>query len=332
MGGNVIEHDDSENGATIKIGDSGSRLPIKVYQDLYHQITGRTERITKVYWENLLIELSEIEQLNFKIEQLCDVHHVVAKNITITVFYERDRKEVFTSFERFLTYNANTPSPTLNILLKYNFSIIPGGLERPQEYVVSIRLSSRIAIGRQLREEAPPYVRVPSFFRFASISAAEASIDYVDYVIARGFREAVDEWVKGCKATHPMRGLRYLQRYSYLIPNVIKILCVGIITWFALKEISTFPADTGSALWARFFLIYASGSFILIMLAGYVGELIEEAIDTYPVLSYLKLNRGDNNLIEEFNSSKKKAFYRSVFAGAITVLLGIISSKLALLV
>ena len=127
----IIEHSDTGNGNTVRVGEAYTPVSLKVYQDIYHQVTGRTEQIRKRYNENLLLEFSEIEQLHHKVLQLCDVHRIVARNETVSVFHEKERKEQFTSFERFRAYNANTSSPTVSVVLKYNFSIIPAGIERP---------------------------------------------------------------------------------------------------------------------------------------------------------------------------------------------------------
>ena len=41
----IIEHDDSGNGEdrVVEVGQSNVPVPFKLYQDVYHQITGRTE-------------------------------------------------------------------------------------------------------------------------------------------------------------------------------------------------------------------------------------------------------------------------------------------------
>lgn len=45
--GELIEHSEGENNSFIKINNSTSVISIKEYQNIYHQITGRTEKITK---------------------------------------------------------------------------------------------------------------------------------------------------------------------------------------------------------------------------------------------------------------------------------------------
>lgn len=224
----IIEHNDSEQGDVVRVGESQSPVSLKTYQAIYHQITGRTEQVRKRYSENLLIDFSELKQLHHKVMQLCDVHHVIARNETISVFHEKERKEQFTSFERFEAYNSSTTSPTVNIVLKYNFSLTPAGVKRAQEYVVTIRLTSRVAAIKQLENEAPPYMR-GRFFGLMVGNTAEVTVDYVDYVIARGFLEAFDEWVGGCKTAPKNRCLHFLRLHSHHIPEAAQLLIAGLL-------------------------------------------------------------------------------------------------------
>ncbi|MBK1672190.1 hypothetical protein CKO35_02515 [Ectothiorhodospira shaposhnikovii] len=196
--GTVIGHGNTGNSPLVSVGEGDSQVSLKVYQDIYHQVTGRTEQIVKRHSDNLLVEFSEVQQLHYKIMQLCDVHKIIASNESIAVFHSKERKEQFTSFERFKAYNSGTSSPTVSVVLKYNFSIIPAGLERPQEYVVTIRLTSRVAMLAELTAEAPPFIP-RRFFGYAAGNTAEITVEYADYTVARGFLEAFDEWVVGCR-------------------------------------------------------------------------------------------------------------------------------------
>jgi hypothetical protein len=328
--GEFIEHSGNgdANVELVRIGESGSPVSLKVYQDIYHQVTGRTEQIRKRYSDNLLAEFAEIEQLHFKVQQLCDVHKIVACNEVISVFHEKERKEQFTSFERFRAYNANAASPTVSLVLKYNFSLIPAGLERPQEYAVSIRLTSRVAMLRQIEDEAPSFV----FGRLAgyvALNTAEITIDYADYVVARGFLEAFEEWIRGCRKSPPLTVLGPMRRWSGHVPGAAKLVAGVLISWFAFQSVPTyFSLSTQPDMWARFLVVYAAGALILVPLMGAMGSLMEEAIDSYPVLSYMKLNRGDANLIDEFDSRKRLVLFKFVASSVFAVALGIISSRL----
>lgn len=326
----IIEHADAGNGNghVIRVGESQSQVSLKVYQDIYHQVTGRTEQVRKRYSENLLVDFSELEQLNHKVLQLCDVHNVIAKNESVSVFHEKERKEQFTSFERFRAYNANTVSPTVSVVLRYNFSIVPAGRERPQEYVVNIRLNSRVATIKQMENDAPPFLR-GRFFGFMAGLTAEVTIDYADYVVARGFLEAFDEWVAGCKMTPSSKSLQLMRRHSHRVPEVAQLLVAATVVYFGLQSVPQYFNDqTTPAIWARFLIIFSGGSYILITLVSKTAELVEEAIDTFPEMAYLKLNKGDEKLIDEAQSAKPRAWLRGGIGAIGSIVLGIISAKL----
>ena len=51
----LIEHSDLGDERVLRVGQSQERVSIKVYQDIYHQITGRTEEIRKRYTDNILV-------------------------------------------------------------------------------------------------------------------------------------------------------------------------------------------------------------------------------------------------------------------------------------
>ena len=238
----VIEHEGNGTPEIIHINETGHSVSLKDYQAIYNQVTGRTEQIRKRYNDLLLVDFSEIKQLHIKITQLCDVHQVVAQNLTLSVFHEQERKEQFTSFERFETYNSNTTKPTVSLLLKYNFSIVPAGVKKAQEYTISIRLTSRITLSHQMEEESPPFMR-SHLIKFITEPIAEITIDYVDYVIARGFVESFEEWVRGCKSTPKSKYLEVAQEHSHLIPRVLKIIGVIFISYLAFIELPNYTND-----------------------------------------------------------------------------------------
>jgi hypothetical protein len=325
----VIEHNDAGNDRTVRVGPSQVPVSIKVYQDIYHQVTGRTEQIRKRYSENLLIEFGELEQLHHKLMQLCDVHAVVASNQTISVFYEKDRKDQFTSFDRFRNYNVSSASPTVNVVFRYSFSIVPSGIDKPQEYTITVRLTSRVAAAKQMEAEAPPFMRGRFFGLFAS-NVAEITVDYADYVIARGFLEAFDEWIKGCKSIPRSKVLDFARRYSHRIPDAVQILLAVIVTAFGIRAIPALLRDPNplAEIIPKFVVVYVGGFYILVHIGKILGEIIEQNIDVFPELSYLKLNKGDAKLVSEASSAKPLVIVRLVLAALGTIILGIISARL----
>jgi len=327
--GQLIEHSDETDPQVVRVGDRESKVSIKVYQDIYHQITGRTEQVRKRYSNSLLIEFSDIEQLHYKIMQLCDIHKVIASNEVVSIFHEQERKEQFTSFDRFRAYNSNASSPSLNVVLKYNFSIIPAGIERPQEYVVTIKLISRVAMLQQIEADLPSFV-TRRLVGFGSSITAEITVDYADYIIARGFLSAFEEWINGCKSTPESAWLIAVKKWSYLLPNTISTLISILIIYFALASVPDyFGGSSDLTMHSRFFIVFSGGFFIVVSLMRSVGRLIEESIDSYLDLSYLKLNKGDVKLIDDFGGRQRRILWKFIGGCLLSVLLGFTASQLA---
>jgi hypothetical protein len=324
----IIEHSEDERpekAPMVRVGEGDARLPVKVYQAVYHQVTGRTEQIRKRYTESILVDFTDIEQLHFKISQLCDVHNIIAKNAIISIFHAKERKEQFTSFERLKIYNANSVSPTVSVVIKYNFSIIPAGLDQPQEYVVNVRLASRVAMFSD-DEDVAPFAQ--GLWRYVG-NTTEVTIDYVDYVIARGFLEAFDEWMRGCKSTPRPRWLAFAHRSSHLTPNTLKILMGLLIICVALRAVPAFFAhDASPALWARFAIFFGGGLYVLSELAHSVGGTLENAIDGYTTLSYIRLNKGDVKLIEDFLRKRRGVVWKFVVGCLWTIALGVLAIRI----
>lgn len=330
--GELVEQSDNDNNAVVRVGEGHSEVSLKAYQDIYHQVTGRTEQIRQRYTDNLLIDFSELEQLQHKILQLCEVHNVVAQNQSISVFHDKERKEQFTSFERFRLYNSNASSPTISVVFKYNFSIIPANLSRPQEYVVTATLTSKVASLRRLQEDLPAYMQ-GSIFSLVAGNAAEITIDYADYVIARGYIEAFGEWVAGCKSTPKSKLLKVLRRHSHRIPTGVRLIVAILILAYALKAVPQFfHPSPPPEIWARFIIIYTGGAYILLMLARIIAEVVENAIDRFPELSYLNLNKGDEKLIQHAQSNKPRVLWRFAVGVIGAIIIGILTSKLEKLV
>jgi hypothetical protein len=328
----IIEQSNDGSTSILEADDGHPQVSLKDYQNIYHQITGRTEKIRQKYSKNLLIEFSEIEQLHFKIMQLCDVHHVIAHNEVISVFHAKERKEQFTSFDRFIAYNSSTTRPTVNIILRYNFSISLSSSTRPQEYIVNINLTSRVALLNQLESEMPSFMR-GRFFSLSAGNVAEISVEYADYVVARSFLESFDEWVDGCNATPENKILGAIQQKSHHFPKLLQLALAFLFIYFCINSIPDFFQEgSPPEVWARFLAIFGGGFYIVTTIAQSVGQMLEQAIDSIYELSYLKINKGDEKLINEFSTKSRVSLYKFFIGCLVTISLGIISSKLAALV
>ena len=69
--------------------------------------------------------------------------------------------------------------------------------------------------------------------------------------------------------------------------------------------------------------------FFLLKASSFIGSLIERYIDSFYQDSYLNLTRGDEKLVKRSISRKRNIVMKIIFNVLLTIVLGIISSKLA---
>jgi len=143
----IIENFESEpssheTGDVAISGENGNSqlVSMQLVQDVYNEITGKTEEITKGYKPDYIIKIEDISQLNTKITQLYEQYYIQSSNCSVTIYYEEDQKQVYTSFERFMLYDSSQLSPTESILLTYEFMIVLPKTKRVQTYSLSVRI------------------------------------------------------------------------------------------------------------------------------------------------------------------------------------------------
>ncbi|WP_162626338.1 hypothetical protein [Aeromonas salmonicida] len=180
--------------------------------------------------------------------------------------------------------------------------------------------------------EAPPFMR-GNIINFMSETTAEISIEYADYVIARGFIEAFDEWMKGCDKEQKNSTLKFARKWSHLCSGFFQFIIALLIIYYAYTSIPNyFSSNLHPETIARFIVTYIGALVLMVPIAGATGDIVERAIDTYPILSYLKLNKGDERLISEFSGSRIGTTIAFLFGIIMAIVIGIISSKLEKLI
>lgn len=326
----IIDNPDEEQnikGAVSTTRDLDQSL--KIYQEIYQHITGRSEKITQSCSDNLVIDLDEVKSIHNKINQLCNVHRVVSRNEHVTVFHTKERKEQFTAFHQFELYSSATTSPTTIVILKYNFAILPSGSRTPNNYIITVKLTSKIAMQQQMEDEAPPFIR-GRLITFMVSDAAEISVEYADYVVARGFIEAFNEWTNGCQRSTTGNSVpQYLQLISHHIPITLKCIFAIIILAIAYFGVGDYlKIETPYETKAQFFILFFSCFFVIPEAARILGSRIERAIDNYVPPSYLLLNKGDERLLNQYNRRNKKNIRSAIIYAVTTIVLGIIASRI----
>ena len=212
-----ITHDQDSEGV-VTIGEN-QKISMKSLQNIYYELTGKTERISKSFRNNICAGLEDLIQLNEKIQQLLEQYNVVANNCAVTVFYVDDTKSQFSSFDRFKVIDTSSMSTVENVKIEYNILILLPSLKKPQSYVIEVNIHSRAALHRRADTNFTLPKRI--VLSFAN-NTGFVNVDYVDYTVARSFMIAIDHWYDSLPQTKSIPGLSIIKNNSEHAPFFFK--------------------------------------------------------------------------------------------------------------
>lgn len=320
---------DDASGDLAVIGEgptNESAVSIQVLQNIYHELTGKTESVSKSYADPFRIRLGDFEQLNHRVLQCCEQYAVKALNCSAKVFYANDTQETFSSFERFRHFNAGSASPVESVLVTYNFMIILPKTQKVQSYTLSVRVASPISVSKKFRDSMP--FDLPKIIKAMGQRTAIVTVNYVDYVVARTLLDTADVWLQTVERAQPSPAWQWIVARSHGVPvlsRYIAFSAAAFALWFALPLLV--PPDGSAQQLARFMLGGAVALGAAYKLAHHIGLSAERSLDRWSALAYVELTAGDKRLVEEATSGNR----RSVTAAAVKALLSLlvaVASKL----
>ncbi|MGZ5789968.1 MAG: hypothetical protein ACXWJF_11005 [Burkholderiaceae bacterium] len=121
-------------------------------QGIYHELTGKTEQVSKSYTQPFKVIHSDLEQLHSRIQQALEQYNVKAETHQFNIFYQNDTQDRFSSFEKFRSFNAGSSSAVESVLFSYDFMVILPKTNQPQGYTLTVRIASPISIEKKCEE------------------------------------------------------------------------------------------------------------------------------------------------------------------------------------
>ncbi|HEV8552671.1 MAG TPA: hypothetical protein VGR65_04690 [Casimicrobiaceae bacterium] len=305
-----------------------TRVSFQVLQSIYHELTGKTEEISRYYGDPFKVTLPELQDLDHKLHQCCEQFNVKAETTEIRVYYLNDTQQRFSSFDRFSLLHAGSSSCVESVLLKYNFLIFLPKTNQPQSYTVSVRVASRIALEKKMSEDN---YNIPKLFRMmGGDRTVAANVEYIDYMVARTFLELVDDWSKSIPRSHDPKIMRYLRKHSHTIPRITRYFVGAFVAYLILRAIPAIlePASSPATL-ATFFFASFFGLFAAFELARLLGGAAERAIDNWSALSYVQLTGADKQLIDTASRANKWTIARAVLNIVGSILVAVFAKIIA---
>ena len=303
-----------------------NRMPvsIQVLQNIYHELTGKAEEVSKSYEDALHVAFNDFKQLHLRIRQTCEQYNICSANCSVTVFYINDTKDTYSSFERFEAFNAGSSSSVESVLLNYNFLIILPKIAQPQSYTISVRIASPVAIQRKMNENM---FEVPKVFKLmGGPKTAVVNIKYIDYAVARTLLNTIDEWFSALPRSKSGAIWMFIRKHTDWLPLITRYLTGLVVGSTAVVIAPHFLRPTSTPLeLAQFLLNALLCIFAAYKLAQHLGNAAEDSIDNWVDLSYVSLTDGDKREIELAKERNRGA----LVWGGLKLLGGLLVSVLA---
>jgi hypothetical protein len=318
MNNEILNPGVPNDGETVDLG-GGQVVSMKAVQQIYSEITGRTESLERTYKNHHSIGFDDLCQLDAKITQLQEQYNIVSKNCSVTLFHLDDQKQTFSSFERFKLFDRTTLSPVENVRLEYNFLIVLPQMRKPQSYEVEINVHSRAAMVKRANGDVG--MRNTMFYEFFSPNTAHLEIEYVDYTVARNFQGAIDGWFKALPEQEsgwlltPLKKLTGYYIFAFRMTLVTAFL-VSCYAYFSDALARLAPSDV---VFYRAAVVTFGGMLLMSIVSGKLGSVAADAIKRVQCKSYVNLTRGDEIAFKSMSASNRRSWLKAIASVVIAI-------------
>ncbi|MDE1715533.1 hypothetical protein PWG14_24015 [Chromobacterium amazonense] len=319
MSKDILDPSIPNDGNSVDLG-GGQIVSMKAVQQIYSEITGRTESLERSYKFNHSIGFDDLCQLDAKVTQLLEQYNIVSRNCSVTLFHLDDQKQTFSSFERFKLFDRTTLSPVENVRIEYNFLIILPQMRRPQSYKIEVNIHSRAAMVK--RANGDTGMRNTIFYEFFSPNTAHLEIEYVDYTVARNFQGAIDGWFKALPEQDTGWLLTPLKKLTGYYVFAFRFT---LVTAFLYSCYAHFSETLGNVRASQVALFQAAtvtfgGMLLMSILSGKFGSVAAEAVKRVQCKSYVNLTRGDEIAFKGMNASNRLSWLKA--SGSLVLAVG----------
>jgi len=253
-------------GAANSNGFSLENLPAAARQAIYHHVTGKTETLSQHFKKNVIITANDFDHLHGMLcDQLGTLHKEYGPTTTVEVKLADSRNMTHSSWEHYKKVSTITTEVTSEIILKMEFVLNIQDTPGPQRCVVSVGCDSALPllVNKDDAENVPL-----SFWHFISEDwqTVTVTIDFVDFMVARGFASIVDAWFKTLKptpaASNNKKKLENYRLLSNLSGQVGRLGMAAFLATFALIkgdqinfQNSFYAVAAGMTLWSLYLMV-----------------------------------------------------------------------------
>jgi hypothetical protein len=305
-------------------------VPVSVMQALYHEITGKTENLIKLFSGSRVVRKSDIEQLCIKFRQISEQFHIVGAGGKFTVHHNDGMVNSFSSLQKFLEYDENYPTAIESVVVEFSVLIKNPINNRHYEYKIELTCRSIDMLDKALQ-------RAQFYEEFWEENSIYVKIEYVDYVVARTFMSAVEEWEKGLEKVKTSPVLAHLKRVSFPVrPFSPYDRVIGIVSRisaiFACFQLMDRMVDFSNLRSLTvFFLVCCSIYILTSWSSGAISDALTDQIRRYKNPNFVIMNRGDKINFDAYLKGNKSIITKSfiyILELTIIIIINVLSNKI----
>lgn len=308
---------------------TGAATSLQVVQDIYNDLTGKTEASSRLFFDAHVASLSDLENLHAVVEQSLEQYNFTVSNCSVTVKFCDGKSENFSGFAKFKRFGTSRSLPTVEVEFEYDFLIILPKTSEAKPYKMVVGLRSGIGVIERFKHTNATETEKSMYFELQS-GTARFEIHYVDLAVARSLEAVVEEWYRGLKKA-PLRKLTALMKsVSRAIPSVIRSLVAAAALWVSfamLHETVIYNMDLFRALLVSAAATGISLSFS-VPISGYIARVIERSRPS----SAIMISKADSELYEVTKNSTGIAVVKAIASGLGAILLGLVSAYIGALI
>lgn len=172
---------------------SEKNIPFSAYQAIYHKITKRVEKLRKSYKEAYTISISDIQNLDQRLNQLISQYTIAGKRCEITHSTKDGDASIYSSVQKFTLANHSARECTSTLSYEFDFLItLPSTVSEARD--IAQRYKLQLIFDQTFLDKDD--ARIPFFMRgFTSKSDLTLTLEYTDYAVAQAVEAVVTGWV-----------------------------------------------------------------------------------------------------------------------------------------
>lgn len=297
-------------------------LPVSVMQALYHEITGRTETLERVFNDDYVFSHEDIIQGVLRLVQATQQYNVNAADAQFTIKFTSGERQTFTSLEKFKQIDINRPQVVSSCIVTISFLLATPGVGKFQNYRINFTLRSAAENSKQaINWGIHPY---------ASDFCAKLEIEYVDFIIAQSIVAVFDTWLATLEKTIIKKQPKWVERIEEDLDLSLAAsgFCATLLLSYGIL-VANFKGQALSSL-STVGLLYGSISAAVIVAVALKIFSSSYGYWMWPsgMFPFISITRGDKQYIDKV-LTKDAGVYKNARRAMASVIIGIVSSLIA---